>query len=171
LIAQNILAHTLLRNVLVPTGTSAYGYGAISLPDVLNLMIRNNVIADYGVSPGAEVCGIYVYHGETIEIDGNRIRETRDLADSSAERWASYGGKRAGIFIDLATPPSLDTSVDAKWTEAVKATYTTDASDAFRYQPPAYAPGDSALRIEDNTVRVAFGLALYAVVIGPFSIL
>ena len=32
-------------------------------------------------------------------------------------------------------------------------------------------PGDSALRIENNTVRVAFGLALYAVGTGPFSIL
>ena len=171
LIAQNILVHTLTRNVLVPAGTSAFGYGVISLPDVLNLMIRDNVIADYGVSPGAEVCGIYVYHGETIEIDGNRIRETRDLSGSGVEKYPNYGGKRAGIYIELATPPTLDTSANAKWTEVVKMIYATDASDAFRYQPPAYVPGDSALRIENNTVRVAFGLALYAVGTGPFSIL
>ena len=171
LIAQNILVHTLARNVLVPAGASAYGYGVISLPDVLNLMIRDNVIADYGVSPGAEVCGIYVYHGETIEIDGNRIRETRDLSGSTVEKYPTYGGKRAGIYIELATPPTLDTSANAKWTEAVKTVYAADASDAFRYQPPPYVPGDSALRIENNTVRVAFGLALYTVGTGPFSIL
>ncbi len=172
LIAENILADTLTRNVLAAAvAASPYGYGVISLPDVLNLMIRNNIIADYGASPGAEVCGIYVYHGEGIEIDSNRIRESRDLSGSRAVKWTSYGGKRAGIYIDLATPPALDTSTDAIWSESVRTVYKTDASDAFRYQPPTYAPGFSALRIENNTVRVAFGLALHAVGTGPFSIL
>jgi Family of unknown function (DUF6519) len=172
LIAENILVNTLTRNVLAAAvAASPYGYGVISLPDVLNLIIRDNIVSNYGVSPGAEVCGIYVYHGEGIEIDSNQIRESRDLSGSRDVKWSNYGGRRAGIYIELATPPTLDTSANSVWTESVKAVYTTDVSDAFRYQPPDYAPGFSALRIENNTVRVAFGLALHAVGTGPFSIL
>ena len=143
----------------------------ISLPDVVNLIVRDNIVSNYGVKPGAEVCGIYVYHGEGIDIGSNQIRETRDLSGARGVTWANYGGKRAGIFIDLATPPTLDTSADSVWTESINTVYSTDASDTFRYQPPDYAPGFSALRIENNTVRVAFGLALRAIGTGPFSIL
>ncbi|MFZ0795897.1 MAG: DUF6519 domain-containing protein, partial [Candidatus Korobacteraceae bacterium] len=171
LIAENILVNTLTRNVLAAAvNASPYGYGVISLPDVLNLIIRDNVVANYGVSPGAEVCGIYVHHGEGIEIDSNQIRESRDLSDSGGVKWSNYGGKRAGIYIDLATPPVLDTSSGSVWTESVKMVYAADPSDEYRYQPPGYAPGYSALRIENNTVRVAFGLALQARGTGPFSI-
>jgi len=149
---------------------SPYGYGVISLPDVLNLIIRDNIVANYGISPGAEVCGIYVYHGEGIEIDSNQIRESRDLSGSGKVKWSNYGGKRAGIYIDLATPPVLDTSSGSVWTESVKTVYAADMSDEYRYRPPDYAPGYSALRIENNTVRVAFGLALNVRGTGPFSI-
>lgn len=172
LIAENILTDTLTRRVLAAAAAeSAYGYGVISLPDVQNLMIRNNVISNYGVLPGAEVCGIYVLNGEGIEIDGNRIRETRDLSGSGNVTWTSYGGKRAGIYIELATPPTLDTSAGSVWSKSINQYYNTNESNAFLYQPPNYAPGFSALRIENNTVRVAFGLALSAVGTGPFSIL
>lgn len=172
LIAENILVNTLSRNVLAAAvGVSPYGYGVISLPDVVNLIIRDNIISNYGVRPGAEVCGIYVYHGEGIDIDSNQIHETRDLSGARGVTWAKYGGKRAGIYIDLATPPTLDTSAGSVWTESINDVYKTDESDAFRYQAPDYAPGFSALRIENNTVRVAFGLALSAMGTGPFSIL
>ncbi len=172
LIAENILINTLARNVLAATiDESPYGYGVISLPDVLNLIVRDNIISNYGVSPGAEVCGIYVYHGEGIDIDSNQIREVRDLSGALGVKWANYGGKRAGIYIDLATPPTLDTSAKSVWTESINNVYKTDQSDAFRNQAPDYTPGFSALRIENNTVRVAFGLALYAIGTGPFSIL
>ena len=172
LIAENIMVNTLSRNVLAaPISASPYGYGVISLPDVLNLTIRDNMISNYGVEPGAEVCGIYVHHGEGIEIDGNQIRESRDLSGSRPVKWTNYGGKRGGIYIDLATPPPLDISADSAWNQSIKDVYASNAGDAFYYQPPRYAPGFSALRIENNTVRTAFGLALYAVGTGPFSIL
>jgi len=172
LIAENIVADTLTREVtLAAEGASSFGYGAIDLPDVQNLIIRDNIVTDYGVSPGAEVCGVYVHHGEGIDISRNQIRESRDLTGFGDAKWTSYGGKRAGIYIEFATPPTLDVSPASVWNQAVGEVYKTDASDTFRYQAPGYAPGFSALRIESNTVRVAFGLALYALGTGPFSIL
>ena len=61
----------------------------------------------------------------------------------------------------------------------MEAVYKVDESDAFRHQPPTYAPGFSALRIENNCppppraaqYRSRSGLALHAVGTGPFSIL
>lgn len=172
LIAENILVNTLRRNVLsASVNASPYGYGVVSLPDVSNLLIRANIVINYGIAPGAEVCGIYVYHGEGVEIDGNQIRETRDLSDFSGEKQATYGGKRAGIYIDVVTPPTLDTSADSSWSQAAGKVFKVDASDAYRIQLPNYAPGFPSLRIENNTVRVAFGLALFSEGTGPFSIL
>jgi hypothetical protein len=172
LIAENILINTLRRNVLTDTiKESPYGYGVISLPDVTNLLIRSNIIMNYGITPGAEVCGIYVYHGEGIEIDSNEIRESRDLSGFGDQKYTNYGGKRAGIYIDRVTPPTLDTSAGSVWTEAAGSIVEGGSSDTYLYQPPDYAPGYSALRIENNDVRAAFGLALYAFGTGPFSIL
>ncbi len=74
LIAENLILNTLTRNVLAAdTGSTPHGYGAISLPDVVNLMVRDNIINNYGVRPGAEVCGIYIYYGEAVEISRNQI--------------------------------------------------------------------------------------------------
>lgn len=172
LIAENILGDTLQRNVLpAAINASPYGYGVVSLPDVTNLLIRANVVINYGISPGAEVCGIYIYHGEGVEIDSNEIRETRDLSGFRGEKHPKYGGKRAGIYIDSVTPLTLDTSSGSTWSEAAGNIYKLDTGDTFRMRLPNYAPGFPALRIENNTVRVAFGLALHVEGTGPFSIL
>jgi hypothetical protein len=172
LIAENILVNTLRRNVLpAAVNASPYGYGVISLPDVTNLIIRANILVNYGITPGAEVCGIYVYHGEGVEIDSNQIRETRDLSGFLDQRYATYSGRRAGIYIDAVTPPTLDTSADSSWAKAAGRAFKLDANDSFRIQLPNYAPGFPALRIENNTVRVAFGLALSVEGTGPYSIL
>jgi hypothetical protein len=171
LIAQNILVDTLTRELaLAAKGASAYGYGAIGLPDVQNLIVRDNIITDYGYSPGAEVCGIYVYHGEGVDIGRNQIRESRDLR-APVVAWGNYGGERAGIYIELATPPTLDTSSGAVWIKAMEDFSETEENDAFKDSAPSYAPGCSALRIVNNNVRVAYGLALYACGSGAFAIL
>jgi hypothetical protein len=170
LIAENILVDTLTRELsLAAAGASPYGYGAIGLPDVQNLIVRDNIINDYGYAPGAEVCGIYVYHGEGIEIGRNQIRESRDLR-AVVNPWTSYGGKRAGIYIELATPPTLDTSSGSALRKAMDAINKPEGRDPAE-SPPNYAPGCSALRIVNNNVRVAYGLALYAFGSGPFAIL
>lgn len=171
LIAQNILVDTLTRELaLAAKGASPYGYGAIGLPDVQNLIVRDNIITDYGYSPGAEVCGIYVYHGEGVDIGRNQIRESRDLR-APVVAWGNYGGVRAGIYIAAVTPPTLDTSADSAWSTFIAKLSKDSADDSIAFLAPSYAPGCSALRIVNNNVRVAYGLALYASGSGPFAIL
>jgi hypothetical protein len=46
-----------LQDVVTPS--SLFGYGAICIPDVQNLIIRDNTVTDFGNIPGAPVCGIF----------------------------------------------------------------------------------------------------------------
>jgi hypothetical protein len=172
LIAENLVLNTLTRNVLVADDTfSPYGYGAISLPDVVNLIVRDNIVSNYGVRPGAEVCGIYVYNGQVVEISRNQISENRDLNMTRAVEWGNYGGRRAGIYIENVTPPQLDTSSGSAWIGAFNLNKDESSSDSLSNGYTLYVSGIPALRIVDNPVRVAFGLALYVDGVGPFSIL
>jgi len=168
-ITANIISRTLRRPMQsFNQKLSQFGYGVISLPDVQNLTIRDNTITDYGVTPGVEVCGIFVLHGEGIEISRNQIRETRDLGSLTFAAQNSYGGLRAGIYIYLATPVTLDTSSGSAWGTDISSVNETAAG--ISRNSPMYAPGFPALRIQENFVRVALGLALYARGTGPFSI-
>jgi hypothetical protein len=66
-------------NVLAPKAeASLFGYGAICVPDVQNLIVRDNTITDFGSAPGAHVCGIFVLNGEQVEISRNHMIETRN---------------------------------------------------------------------------------------------
>ena len=163
-IDANVITRTLQREVINATGN---GYGAICIPDVVNLSIRDNDITDFGAVPGAEVCGIFVLHGEQIEISRNQIKETRDWSAPPATAANNYGGMRAGILVYLVTPPVIDGSnAGLAWVNALMLqNQTSDASKA-----PLYAPGLPALRIQENVVRVALGLALEAIGYGPFEI-
>jgi hypothetical protein len=169
-ITSNIVSRTLLRRLQAFNAkASKFGYGAISLPDVQNLIVRDNTVTDFGITPGAEVCGIFVLHGEGIEISRNQIRETRDLGSGTVAAQSAYGGLRAGIYIYLATPATLDTSSDSAWENSFS-TQEANAVGIARLDIPVYAPGFPALRIQENLVRVALGLALYALGTGPFSV-
>jgi hypothetical protein len=165
-ITENIIANTLMRT-LSPflAKVSVFGYGAISLPDVENLIIRDNTITNFGASAGAEVCGIFVLHGELIEISRNQIRETRDWEGRSRTPVTSIGGVRAGIMILMATPPPIGPLVTASDEER-------EANKSFLAvsKRPIYTPGLPSLRIQENVIRVAIGLALSANGYGPFSI-
>ena len=79
-ICENSITSTVQRNIQALTAAQAIveGYGAISIPDVDSLIIRGNTITDFGATPGARVCGVFVLHGEGIEISGNQITETSD---------------------------------------------------------------------------------------------
>ena len=166
-ITENLVLRTLQRRLAAfDAKLSEFGYGAISLPDVLNLTIRDNTVTDFGVTPGAEVCGIYVLHGEGIEISRNQIRETRQDETAGEEPNGVYGGKRAGIFIDLATPSTVNLSAGSLWEKAS----ALDRDEVGIMRAPLYDPGSPALRIQENTVRVALGLALSARGTGPFSV-
>ena len=253
-ITANTITSTLLRNVIqAARGASTFGYGAIGMPDVENLIIRDNTITDYGVRPGAEVCGIFVLHGQSVEISRNQIRETRDLSHNrgigivvvrgqepanvtggnyvsgtsasggnyvsgtssaggnyvsgtssaggnyvsgtssagsgnvsaasatganyvdatnatGAKDFDSYGGVRAGIYINVATPPTVDQSSGSAFAASGDSESTYEYKISEYSAQVSYAPGIPALRIQENQVRVALGLALSARGTGPFTI-
>ena len=160
-----ITANSISRSLLQPLatlaqGTSIMGYGAICVPDVENLVIRDNSITDFGEQPGDDVCGIFVLHGEMAEISRNQVLETRDWKGEGKDE-APAGGVRGGIAVLLATPPTL----------ASTTSFATDTTGiAAEYLPPVYLPGLPALRVEHNVVRVPLGCALEAFGYGPFSV-
>jgi hypothetical protein len=131
--------------------TSILGYGAICLPDVQNLTIRDNAITNYGATPGLEICGIFILHAEMVDISRNQVLETRDWSSRGTDA-PTDGPLRAGIFAALVTPPSF-----------------TEASTVIR-ATTIYEPALPALRIEHNSVRVAAPQALVVEGFGPFAI-
>jgi len=130
-------------------------------------MIRDNVIADFGYTPGAEVCGIFVLHGQMVEISRNQIRETRDWALASPPSVAAPNAVHAGIMMMLVTPPVM---MGNAWTSSLSAQKDSFTSSFVATGKPIYEPGLPALRIQENVVRVAIGLALEAFGYGSFSI-
>ncbi len=140
------------------------GYGAISLPDLQNTTIRDNVITDFGSLPGAQVCGIFVLNGEQVEISRNQIVETRDWVALNSQAPLPNGGQQAGIAIAMVSPPALNQSTSQVWSGTSTQGVTTAGS------PPIYQPGLPALRVEQNVVRVPLGYSLLVLGYGPFSI-
>jgi Family of unknown function (DUF6519) len=164
-VSGNSITLTLLRplSALNDQQSMSIGYGAICVPDVMGLVVRDNAVTDFGEGPGARVCGILVVHGELIEISRNHILETRDWSGESTEETGS--GSRGGIVILLGTPPTFKQPVDPSlWTVANQET-PASALDA-----PVYEPGLPAVRIEHNVVRVPLNYALAILGCGPFEI-
>ena len=147
-----------------PEGVTGLGYGAICLPDLQNVIVRDNSITDFGPQPGAQVCGIFILNGEQVEISRNQILETRDWNEIVSAP-ASLNGLQAGISIPMVSPPALNqTATAASWTGASAQGVVTAGS------PPVYQPGLPALRLDQNVVRIPLGYALDVTGYGPFSI-
>ena len=148
----------------LPKSMTRYGYGAICLPDLQFVLLRDNSITNFGSLPGAQVCGIYILNGEQVEISRNTILETRDWATIDTAPAATLG-LQAGIGIHMVSPPALDQSATAAaWTGSSSQGVTKAGS------PPLYQPGLPALRIDQNVVRLPLGCALDVMGYGPFSI-
>lgn len=140
-----------------------FGYGAICVPDVQGLTIRDNFVTDFGNVPGAQVCGIFVLNGEQVEISRNQIVETRDWTADSNSNGSTDGGAQAGVLLMYVSPPPLDQNGDASVWASMSA---LGGSSTL----PLYQPGLPALTMHNNLVRVPIGRALEVVGIGPFSI-
>ena len=137
-------------------------YGAVCVPDVQNLILRDNTITDFGNTPGAQVCGVYVLNGEQVEISRNQVLETRDWSAVPNQSIPFSSGAQAGIMVSLVTPPALDQIANAS---AWKSSFSEGTLSR-----PVYQPGLPALRVENNVVRVPLGPALEAIGWGPFAI-
>jgi Family of unknown function (DUF6519)/Right handed beta helix region len=161
-ITGNIITGSVRDRVLAPReGTSLFGYGAICVPDVQNLIVRDNTITDFGSVPGAHVCGIFVLNGEQVEISRNQVIETRDWSAIPSSEGSAASGAQAGIGILFVTPPALNQIATAS-------AWASSATGGL--SAPIYQPDLPALRIENNVVRVPLGLALEVLGVGPFAI-
>lgn len=166
-ISANEISRVLLRDLAATEATTSLGYGAICIPDVMDVIIRDNAITNFGAQPGADVCGIFILHGEMIEISRNQILETRDWTLATQEKGIPFNLTRGGIVIFLGTPPSFSQPLNnAVWgyTDPAAAGATNAIS------APIYEPGLPAVRVEDNVVRVPLSMALEVLGIGPFAI-
>lgn len=135
------------------TLSSFIGYGAICLPTIEDLIVRDNVITNFGSEPGLGVTGIFLLHGESVEISRNQVIDNRDWADASTPDQAGDPTESAGaITILIVTPPTLASDLEGLLSLAV------------------FEPGLPALRMEQNEVRVPLGEALIVFGLGPFSI-
>jgi hypothetical protein len=152
-IAENLILGTLTQSLTPPdpTAVPAFGYGAICLPFVEGLTIRDNTITDFGDTPGADVCGIFIFWGQGIEISRNQICETRQgvTADTLS---GDYAGMRAGVLITMATPLAFVGLNDSNQPQLM------------------YQSGQPALRMHENVVRVAYGMALSVIAAGPVAV-
>ena len=159
-ISANMIARTLLREVTPLAQATSGAFGAICVPYVEDLVIRDNAITDFGFRPGDPVCGIFVFYGQIIDISRNQVLETRDWNLITREQ-VSAAGIRGGVVVAIATTPSF-TNLGSLYGKA--------NTLAAEYTAPSHVPGVPALRVEHNVVRVASGDALEAGGFGPFSI-
>lgn len=167
-ISANAISRTVLRNLasLTKSQSAFVGYGAISISDVQNLIVCDNTITDFGVQPGSGVCGIFVMHGEMLEISRNQVIETRDWTKATTEKQTSVSLTRGGIVVLSATPPTFPQPLDnSQWSSADSPLVANNLISA-----PIYEPGLPAVRVEHNVVRVPLGHALLIRGLGPFTI-
>ncbi len=124
------------------------GFGGISLSDCENLVIRENRIEDNGKSHIEPVSGIFILHGEKIDISDNRILNNGPR--TSEKDNDARPGFRGGIVIGLTFKKAFYKSFDDK--EFI-------ASD-----------GIPSVKIHDNIVTQPLGQALFIKAFGPVSV-
>jgi hypothetical protein len=146
---------------LTPNDSANMGYGAISVGDVAGLVIRDNQITDTGETLKDPVCGIFVLHGEQVEISRNQILDLRHWNTADV---TSFSGYRAGICIAMVTPPAATSGL----------TYYLENFTTYNpgvWQARSIYLGDvPALCVQENVVKVPVGLALSVTGLGAFSI-
>lgn len=126
----------------------AMGYGGISLADVEYLVIRNNLIEANGPDHLEPVCGVFVLHGEGVDISDNRI--LNNGAKTEQPSHTGKDGRRGGINIVLAIAPTVPTPISG--------------------QLYPVQNGVPAVKIHDNVVSHPLGQALSLTALGPVSV-
>jgi hypothetical protein len=124
------------------------GFGGISLADVEEVVIRENCIEDNGVSLEAPVSGIFILHGEKIDISDNRILNNGPR--KSATDFGARPGVRGGIVIAL--------SFRRVWSELLQG------------KELLHRDGLPAVKIHHNIVSQPLGQSLFLIAMGPVSV-
>ena len=149
-ILGNTISHCLFRELeqIPESMEEAMGYGGISLADVDNLVVQDNVIKDNGPSHIEPICGIFVLHAEGIDISRNRILNNGGKTVEPAS--AARPGPRGGIHIIFATAPKVPVEI---------------FNEIYPRQN-----GVPALTAHDNIVSQPLGRALSITALGPVSV-
>ncbi len=126
----------------------AMGYGGIALADCELLTIRHNLIEDNGPNHLEPICGIFLLHGEGVDISDNRILNNGAKTDQPAH--TAKDGRRGGINIVL----------------AVATTAPTPIGDGLY----PVQDGVPAVKIHDNVVSQPLGQALALQALGPVTV-
>ncbi|MCP4455286.1 MAG: hypothetical protein GY809_27825, partial [Planctomycetes bacterium] len=127
---------------------NSMGYGGLSLADVENLVVHDNHIEDNGPNHLEPICGIFVLHGEGIDISRNRILNNGAKTRESASN--AKLGPRGGIYVVYSTAPKIPIWSRKGW-----------------YQRQN---GVTALKVHDNIISQPLGRALSVTAIGPVSV-
>jgi hypothetical protein len=128
--------------------SATQGLGGISLGSCEDLAIVANRIEHNGETGAYPVCGIFVGHGECVEITHNVILDNGPIGAGIANQQIAPG-RRGGIVLDLVTSfAPLDIITGA-------------ARSGVGNRPAA--------RIHENVVEQPVGQALSAVAFGPLS--
>jgi hypothetical protein len=129
---------------------NAMGYGGIALADCELLTIHHNLIENNGPNHLEPICGIFVLHGEGLDISDNRIFNNGAKTDQPAH--AAKDGRRGGINIVLAVATTTPTQIASRDT-------------LYPIQD-----GIPAAKIHDNVVSQPLGQALSLTALGPVSV-
>ena len=145
------------------------GYGGISLAFCQNLRIEENRIEDNGRSFIEPICGIYILHGDNINISRNYVLNNGQLTSLIGENGEQLRlariGNRGGIFIDmifqargtLKHPPHIIPGGSSNTMAHSLQRFTSD--------------GIPAGKIHDNIVVQPFGKALHLEAMGSISVI
>ncbi|MDC0672878.1 right-handed parallel beta-helix repeat-containing protein [Nannocystis radixulma] len=96
-VADNVIEGNFRRPVVLPENIRALAaFGGIVLGAADDLKIHDNRIENNGIDHRHAVCGIYVLHGENIDIKGNSIRNNGPRVADGA-----FSGIRAGVALQL----------------------------------------------------------------------
>ena len=126
------------------------GYGGISLASVLDLIVRDNFIEDNGPDYRQPVCGIFLLHGEGVDISRNLIQNNGARTEEPAS--SAKAGPRGGIFIASCLAPS------------------DRLPQRISQQGVTLPNGVPALKVHENVVTAPLGRALTAMALGPVSV-
>ena len=121
------------------------GFGGISLVFCDNATIQENRIAENGLDVSQAVCGIFILHGQRIDVSNNQIINNGTI-DKAGKK-----GQRGGIVIKMSIK-------DVDW-------------KTFADNPTPFFDGTPAVRVHNNIVLQPVGHALFIIAMGPISVI
>jgi hypothetical protein len=132
------------------------GYGGIALADVTELVIHDNVIEHTGLMHAQPVCGVFLAHGEGIDISRNRI------LNNGGQQNENVNGPRGGVYIASAVAPVALLGASAQ----------ANLEDRSFFVPVSVpeATGFPAAKVHDNIIGAPLGRALTIWALGPVSV-